>query len=404
MKKHYNNNSKEEIRKKIMGFGEKSVRKNFFPDLQSKTEEHKHGLKLLDQISDAICFIDTDTLQIIDHNYAFSNYFSDDKESIKGRIFINLLKEKDKELIKKTFNFLIDGNSESDKSVVLDYLGAGESADFIGETSFSLSSLGDSNFIIAVIRDITKRVKAENELQNLNAHLERKVEERTQKLKEINSELQQFAYVVSHDLKAPLRGISQLAYWLQSDYSDVIDEEGKDLINMLIQRVNILDDLIAGILQYSRVGRTDTDKELVDLQEILDEVAILFEGNENLELQFNLENNYVVAHKIRIEQIFQNLIDNAIRYNDKDKTIISIESFDLGSVWKILVKDNGPGIDKKYHDKIFQIFQTLQEKNSDSTGIGLALIKKIVEMYNGHVFVESEPGKGTSFIINIPKE
>ncbi len=404
MKKHYNQIDKDEIRKKIMGFGEKSVRKNFFPDLQSKTEEHKHGLKLLDQISDAICFIDIDTYQIIDHNNAFGQYFAINEESLKGRMFVNLLEEKDKEFIKKTFINIKEGRAHSDQSIVLDYLGKESYNAFIGETSFSLSHLGQATFFIAVIRDITKRVQAEKELHDLNAHLEKKVEERTLKLKEINSELQQFAYVVSHDLKAPLRGISQLAYWLNSDYGDKLDDEGKNLIKMLIQRVNILDDLIAGILQYSRVGRTDADKELVDLQDLLDEVSALFAANDKLELRFNLENNFIVAHRVRMEQIFQNLIDNALRYSDKEKTIVKIESHDLGSVWKIAIRDNGPGIDKKYHEKIFQIFQTLQEKSSDSTGIGLALIKKIVEMYNGNVHVESELGKGTSFIINIPKE
>jgi signal transduction histidine kinase len=273
----------------------------------------------------------------------------------------------------------------------------------IGETSFSLSKIGDSHFYIALIRDITERIEAEKKLKELNNELERKIEERTEKLKEINSELQQFAYVVSHDLKAPLRGISQIAYWLKNDYLDKLDTDGVDLLEMLIQRVNILDELIAGILQYSRVGRTEADKELIDLTELLDEVYTFFSTSENFELKYQLENNFIIAHKVRLEQVLQNLIDNAIRYNDKEKTIVSVESYDMGDSWKIIVRDNGPGIAKKYHDKVFQIFQTLQPKDSQSTGIGLALIKKIIEMYNGSIFIDSEVGKGTAFIINIPK-
>ncbi len=393
---------KEELRNKIMGFGEKSVRKNFFPDLQYKTEEHKHGLKLLNQVNDAICFIDLDTYQILDYNLAFADYFALPNKNLKGRIFLNLINNENASLTKQTLEQIKLGSLEK-LSLILKYEILNIDKLMIGETSFSLSRLGDANFIIAVVRDITDRVEAENSLKNMNLELEKKVEERTKKLKEINAELEQFAYIVSHDLKAPLRGISQLTYWLKNDYLSDLEPEGLELLEMLIQRVNIMDQLIAGILQYSRVGRTETDKELIDLKELIDEVHTFFNTNENFELLTKLENNYIIAHRIRIEQVIQNLVDNAIRYGDKEKTIVTIESYDLNNSWKIIVRDNGPGINKKYHDKIFKIFQTLQPKEVNSTGIGLSIIKKIIELYGGTIHIDSVLGIGTSFIINIPK-
>ncbi len=402
MKKHSKNIQKEELRNKIMGFGEKSVRKNFFPDLQHKTEEHKHGLKLLNQVNDAICFIDLDTYQILDYNLAFADYFALPNTNIKGRIFLNLILNENVSLTKQTLEQIKLGSLEK-LSLVLKYEIQNADKIMVGETSFSLSRLGGANFFIAVVRDITDRVAAENRLKNMNVQLEKKVEERTNKLKEINAELEQFAYIVSHDLKAPLRGISQIAYWLKNDFLSDLEPEGLELLDMLMQRVNILDQIIAGILQYSRVGRTETDKELIDLKELIDEVHSLFDTNKKFELQTKLENNFIIAHKIRIEQVIQNLVDNAIRYGDKEKTIVTIESYDLSNSWKIIVRDNGPGISKKYHDKVFKIFQTLHPKEVNSTGIGLSIIKKIIELYDGTIHIDSVLGKGTSFIINIPK-
>lgn len=253
--------------------------------------------------------------------------------------------------------------------------------------------------------EIAERKKAEEEIRTLNAELEQRVQQRTADLETANQELQSFAYVVSHDLKAPLRGITQIAHWLVEDYAPAFDEQGRQYIDLLLKRVKRMDSLINGVLEYSRVGRVVGNAERIDLNLMLQEVLEILSPPSTIRIALQPDFPVIVADKVRISQVFQNLIANAIQYMDKPRGEITVEWLDAGAFWQFSISDNGPGIDSKYHDRIFQIFQTLKPQNEqESTGVGLSIVKKIVELHGGKIWVESEVGNGSTFWFTLPKQ
>jgi signal transduction histidine kinase len=270
----------------------------------------------------------------------------------------------------------------------------------------------------ALQKENIERKRVEHELRDYKENLEKLVAQRTGELAKANEQLQEllkavesankelndFAYVVSHDLKAPLRGISALSQWLLDDYADKFDEQGKKYINLLISRVKRMYSLIDGILQYSRVGRIQEESGNVNLNEVVAEVIDILTPIKNIQIEIPQELPVIFCEKTRIEQVFQNLISNAIKFMDKPQGKITIQCDEDNNYWKFSVADNGRGIEKKHFIKIFQIFQKLStSQDSDSTGIGLALVKKIVEIYEGEVWVESEVGEGSTFFFTIKK-
>jgi signal transduction histidine kinase len=224
-------------------------------------------------------------------------------------------------------------------------------------------------------------------------------------LASVNRELDDFASIVSHDLKAPLRAIGSLAHWLASDYSDKFDERGKDQVNLLINRVRRLDSLIGCVFQYSRAGCAREEKTEVNLNSLVSNAIDMLSPPENVRIIVEDELPTIMCQSARIEQVFQNLLSNAIKFMDKPKGEIRIGCFAEGDYWKFRVTDNGPGIEKKHFEKIFRIFETLKSRDeSESTGFGLALVKKIVEMYGGRVWVESEIGRGSAFYFTVKRD
>jgi len=244
-----------------------------------------------------------------------------------------------------------------------------------------------------MVRDISERKQAEEQHARL-----------LQEIAGANEELTNFAYVVSHDLKAPLRAIGALADWLSTDYADKFDAEGKEHMRLLISRVHRMGGLIDGILQYSRVGRVKEKPTAVDLNVLVSDVVDLLAppGNIKVEVQSGLP--VIKGEPTRLQQVFQNLISNAVKYMDKPNGEICIACSAHGKHWQFTVSDNGPGIEARHFERIFQLFQTLAPRDKiESTGVGLALVKKIVEMYGGEVWLESRIGRGTSFHFTLPR-
>ena len=219
-----------------------------------------------------------------------------------------------------------------------------------------------------------------------------------------NKELKDFAYIVSHDLKAPLRGIGSLASWIWADYADKFDEEGKEHMKLLTGRVERMNNLIDGILQYSKTGRSKLLTERVDLTGIAKEVIDSLSPPDNISITVKSPLPVISCDRTQIFQIFLNLVSNAVKYMDKSKGEIEIDCSEEADEWHFSVSDNGPGIDEQYFEKIFHIFQTLSPRDEvESTGVGLSVVKKIVEMYNGRVWVESSLGEGSRFFFSLPK-
>lgn len=261
------------------------------------------------------------------------------------------------------------------------------------ELAVSETRIGNHLMFTGVIRDITERKQAEEQQTRL-----------MQELESANDELKNFAYVVSHDLKAPLRAIGSLADWLSTDYADRFDAEGKEHMRLLISRVHRMDGLIDGILQYSRVGRLKEESAPVDLDHLVHEVIDLLAPPENIAVTIENSLPTIAGERIRLQQVFQNLLSNAIKYMDKPQGEIRVGCSAGEEEWKFSVSDNGPGIEARHFEKIFHLFQTLAPRDRvESTGVGLALVKKIVEMYGGRVWVESAVGKGSTFFFTLPK-
>jgi len=246
---------------------------------------------------------------------------------------------------------------------------------------------------IGTFVDITQKVEAEKKLKSYMKDLEK-----------INAELDQFAYVVSHDLKAPLRAINNLSEWIEEDISELIEGDTKDQFKLLRGRVHRMESLINGILSYSRAGRIKTVKERFLVKTVVDELCENFDMKKSI--RFIVEGDpelELVSEKITLQQILQNLISNGIKYNDKKEITITIGWQEAETGVDFFVRDNGPGISPEFHDKIFVIFQTLQSRDEvESTGVGLAIVKKIMDEKGGTIRVESVMKEGTSFLFSWP--
>ena len=246
---------------------------------------------------------------------------------------------------------------------------------------------------IGTFVDITQKVEAEKKLKSYMKDLEK-----------INAELDQFAYVVSHDLKAPLRAINNLSEWIEEDISELIEGDTKDQFKLLRGRVHRMESLINGILSYSRAGRIKTVKERFLVKTVVDELCENFDMKKSI--RFIVEGDpelELVSEKITLQQILQNLVSNGIKYNDKKEITITIGWQEAETGVDFFVRDNGPGISPEFHDKIFVIFQTLQSRDEvESTGVGLAIVKKIMDEKGGTIRVESVMKEGTSFLFSWP--
>jgi two-component system sensor kinase FixL len=258
----------------------------------------------------------------------------------------------------------------------------------------SLIEVGGKKLMQGIFRDITENKKAEAVRNQL-----------LEQLASANQELKDFAYIVSHDLKAPLRGIKTLVDWITADCGDKLNDDSKQQINLLTSRVNRMHNLIDGILQYSRVGRTEEETAPVNLNELIPEVIDMIAPPENITITIENELPTIVFEPTRIMQVFQNLLSNAVKYMDKPKGLIKVGCVEEDGFLKFNVTDNGPGIEEKHFERIFQMFQTLAPRDEfESTGVGLTVAKKIVELYHGKIWVESEVGEGSTFFFTLPKQ
>jgi len=238
--------------------------------------------------------------------------------------------------------------------------------------------------------NLNERRKAERENTKLLTQLEKS-----------NNELEEYAHVVSHDLKSPLRSIYALVAWISEDNEATFNEQSKNNVDHIKKTLEKMENLISEILNYSSINSDLMKFSKVDLNRIMDEVR----QSTHIPAHISVETANLPTLKgdrIRLIQLFQNLLSNAIRYNDKEAGNIKIDFKEEPKQYQISVSDNGIGIEQRYHDKIFKMFQSLNV-SKDSTGVGLAIVKKIVELHHGKIWLESTLGEGTTFYFTLRK-
>ncbi|MBC8054232.1 MAG: CHASE3 domain-containing protein [Sphingobacteriaceae bacterium] len=245
-----------------------------------------------------------------------------------------------------------------------------------------------------------------DELTSLSVSLNSMSETLDKNIKELekrNKELNQFAYVVSHDLKAPIRGIYNVTQWIEEDLGNEVSPQMRNYLNIIPDRIKRMEDLIHGLLDYARISREKPLREKVDVNTLVKDIAELIIPEDFKIQTFGLP--VLITEKIRLEQVFSNLISNAVKYSKSDVAgEIVIRCREVNQFYEFSIRDNGIGIEPQFHSKIFEIFQTLREKNAkESTGIGLAIVKKIIDDQHCTIGVESELGKGSTFVFTWPK-
>ncbi|RZJ36218.1 MAG: PAS domain-containing sensor histidine kinase [Flavobacterium sp.] len=262
---------------------------------------------------------------------------------------------------------------------------------------------GEDEIFCAFIRDITDRKRNEETLRDLNERMSKTIED----LAKSNIELEQFAYIASHDLQEPLRMVTSFLSQLEKKYDGKLDEKGKQYLNFAVDGAVRMRKVILDLLEYSRAGKADITTEQVDLNQLASEVlklntAAIQEKN----VSITVEQLPVVSFsRISMQQIFQNLIGNAIKYQgSNERPEVKIGCREVDGFWEISVADNGIGMEAQFFDKIFVLFQRLHNRDEYSgTGIGLSICKKIIEGSGGRIWVESETGAGSTFYFTIKK-
>ena len=327
------------------------------------------------------------------------------EEDVIGKSVLEFQVPENVEVLRKA----IDNVFENKVPIIYEteYLMDDKKVYFSSSISPIFNAEGEVENIVFISRDVTAQKISELKIKDINATLEIKVNQRTEELKKTNSELEQFAYVASHDLREPLRTISNFVSLFQHQYQGKLDTRADEYLSFISASTKRMETLIKDLLDYSRVGKTDLDKTTVNCETILNEVLH--------DLSNSIEENKAKVHigslptingyPSEIKSLFQNLISNAVKFKEKDRDPeIYIAAKKQKKEWLFSVRDNGIGIENQYFNKLFVLFQRLHSKEKYAgTGIGLVQCKKIVELHGGKIWVESEYGKGSTFYFTIPQ-
>ena len=322
-------------------------------------------------------------------DWALNHIHSDDRNGAVKKIFLQLKKHKN------TF------------SHELRFLCADGNYKYVQNRMFIIkdAASGLPVRVIGALQDVSEQKSTELKLRELNEALELRAEQ----LATSNTELERFAYIASHDLQEPLRTITSFLQLFKRKYAGQVDETGDNYINFAVEGADRMKQLILDMLEYSRVNTTLNLNEEIDIRQVINEVLFNFSGKIKLSdaiIELGDFMPRINAVKTQMMQLFQNLISNAIKYQQAgNPPHITITASENEKDWRFTVADNGIGIDEKFYDKIFVIFQRLHSKTQYAgTGIGLAICKKIVEKHNGRIWVSSELKKGSTFHFTIPKK
>lgn len=242
-----------------------------------------------------------------------------------------------------------------------------------------------------IARDVTKLKLLEKQKDQLLTELVQR-----------NEEINEYTHVVSHDLKSPLNGINSLVTWIKEEYNDLYNDEAKELFLMIEKSITKMDGLITGIIKYARADVEHEEKESINLKSMIEEIYFQVNPRKTFELIFETEMPTIFTYRNKLEQVILNLLANAIKFTPDNKGKIIWACVEKTDKFEISIQDFGIGIEEKYFEKIFKVFEYLEERE-DSTGIGLAIVKKVVHALGGEISLESKLGKGSKFYFTIPK-
>jgi len=255
------------------------------------------------------------------------------------------------------------------------------------------SPLG-GGFIVVAFQDISERSRMQQEVRRHITELERS-----------NRELDEFAYVASHDLKGPLQDVRNLSTWIREDLGDGLPEQSARHMKKLLDRVARMERLLDDLLAYSRAGRVRAAVEELDVRALIDDVLALIQLPSGMHVVVRADIPPIRTPKAPLAQVLRNLVGNALKHHDRREGVLTIEVSDAAERIQFTVADDGPGIPPEFHDRVFRIFQTLRPRDAvEGSGIGLAIVKKVVESHGGSVTIESHGGRGTTMRFTWPKE
>ena len=368
-------------------FRDITLEKNYSLSLEAQKAKYSN---IIANMNLGLVELNTDN-EILMVNQSFTEMSGYSEEELLGKIESDI--------------FPVENNLETLKSEKIKHNVGGESSSYEIKTKCSkghtrhwlVSSAPNYNLAGEVVGSIGINLDI-TELKKLQLQKESILKE----LEDSNNQLHEYAHIVSHDLKSPLRSIDALVTWIKADNEGKFDEMTLQNFDLVETTLETMESLISDVLEYSSAGSNTQEVEDVDLNVTLNDLKKILFIPENISVNILKKLPVVKGDKTKFQQLFQNFISNAIKFCDKKIGLVEIDYINNNTFHQFSIKDNGIGIEKKYHDKIFQVFHSLN-KREDSTGIGLSIVRKIIDLHEGDVWLESEPNKGTTFYFTIKK-
>lgn len=382
-------------------FKDVSIRKIAEREVQQSNERFE---KIAEATNDAVWDFDASKNELF-WGKGFSTQFGYDLQTIKPSfdLLVSLIHPDDRQKTLDKINRALNDPKTTNWFEEYRFMMAdGNYAFVIDRAVFIRDEFGRAKRVVGAMTDISYRKDYEDSLQQLNRQLAKQKKD----LELSNRELEQFAYIASHDLQEPLRMVTSFLTQLERRYSNVLDDKAHQYIHFAVDGAKRMRQIILDLLEFSRVGRHTGVPEWIDLNELVKELTAI--QRDNIEAKgANIQVDELPAlyvHRLPITQVFQNLVGNALKYAKPDVAPqINIKAEKQENNWLFSVQDNGIGIDKEYYDKIFVIFQRLHTRDQyGGTGIGLSIVKKIIENFGGRIWVESEPDQGSTFFFTLP--
>ncbi len=362
-----------------------TLRKNYKRNLEAQKE--KYG-SIIANMNLGLIEVDLeDTIQMVNHSFCkMSGFAENELVGQKASEVLNLI---ERDLLEEKNKKRLQGKSDSYEVRVAHK--NGRMRHWLVSGAPRYDEAGQAVGSIGIHLDITEQKQLELQKEKLLRELEAS-----------NQGLREYAHIVSHDLKSPLRSISALASWLVEDYKEVLDDSGLFNLQQMQEKVESMDRLISGILKYSSISQDTSEHTQVDLNLVVNEIRETIFIPEHVKVVIMNPLPTLLADRTKIYQLFQNLIGNAVVHIEADPGLVEISSEETKKYWQFNIKDNGIGIAKEYHEKIFKIFQSIGN-GERSTGIGLSIVKKIIDLHEGTIWLDSTVGQGTTFHFTLKK-